>query len=116
MDWFAVCLVDWDPAAKAMGWQWTAGSGPDAAPFFRIYNPEGQIDKFDADRRYIRRWIAEGQRTPPQSARSFFDAAPLSWGLSPDQMRARPLIDLKAGRERALEAYGQHRSAGQKAG
>ncbi|MDE4302795.1 deoxyribodipyrimidine photo-lyase [Phaeobacter gallaeciensis] len=116
MDWFADCLVDWDPAANAMGWQWTAGSGPDAAPFFRIYNPEGQIDKFDADRRYVRRWIAEGQRTPPQSATSFFDAAPLSWGLSPDQMRARPLIDLKAGRERALEAYGQHRSAGQEAG
>ena len=109
MEWFADCLVDWDPAANAMGWQWTAGSGPDAAPFFRIYNPEGQIDKFDADRRYIRRWIAEGQSTPPQSALGFFDAAPRSWKLSPDQPRARPLIDLKAGRERALAAYGAHR-------
>ncbi len=109
MDWFADCLVDWDPASNAMGWQWTAGSGPDAAPFFRIYNPEGQIDKFDADRRYVRRWIAEGQRNPPETALAFFDATPLDWGLSPDLPRAKPLIDLKVGRERALDAYSANR-------
>ena len=48
LDWFADCLVDWDPAANAMGWQWAAGSGPDAAPYFRVFNPETQAAKFDA--------------------------------------------------------------------
>lgn len=47
LDWFADCLTDWDPAANAMGWQWVAGSGPDAAPYFRIFNPAGQAEKFD---------------------------------------------------------------------
>jgi deoxyribodipyrimidine photo-lyase len=42
MDWFEDCLVDWDPASNAMGWQWTAGSGPDATPYFRVFNPETQ--------------------------------------------------------------------------
>jgi deoxyribodipyrimidine photo-lyase len=41
LDWFADCLTDWDPAANAMGWQWVAGSGPDAAPYFRVFNPAG---------------------------------------------------------------------------
>jgi deoxyribodipyrimidine photo-lyase len=41
-----------------MGWQWTAGSGPDAAPYFRIFNPESQLVKFDPDLAYPRRWIA----------------------------------------------------------
>jgi deoxyribodipyrimidine photo-lyase len=49
LDWFADCLIDWDPASNAMGWQWTAGSGPDAAPYFRIFNPESQAEKFDPD-------------------------------------------------------------------
>lgn len=111
LDWFAECLVDWDPASNAMGWQWTAGSGPDAAPFFRIYNPDGQIDKFDADRRYVRRWIAEQQARPPQTATDFFDAVPQAWNLCPDMPRAKPIIDLKAGRARALEAYGSYRKA-----
>jgi deoxyribodipyrimidine photo-lyase len=111
MDWFADCLVDWDPASNAMGWQWVAGSGPDAAPFFRIFNPDGQLDKFDADRRFIRRWIAEGQRNPPETALSFFDATPRSWALTPDQSRAKRLIDLKVGRERALEAYSANRKS-----
>jgi deoxyribodipyrimidine photo-lyase len=51
-DWFAECLTDWDPAANAMGWQWVAGSGPDAAPYFRVFNPAGQAEKFDADGAY----------------------------------------------------------------
>jgi deoxyribodipyrimidine photo-lyase len=113
MDWFAECLVDWDPASNAMGWQWVAGSGPDAAPFFRIFNPEGQLDKFDADRRYTRHWIAEGQQNPPKTAMAFFDAAPRSWDLKPGQPRARPLIDLKVGRERALNAYSANRKSDQ---
>ncbi|MFW8592930.1 cryptochrome/photolyase family protein [Cribrihabitans neustonicus] len=110
LKWFGDCLVDWDPASNAMGWQWVAGSGPDASPFFRIFNPEGQLGKFDPKGAYVRRWIAEGQEEPPETARAFFDAIPLSWDLSPDMQRAQPIIGLQEGRERALEAYHGNRN------
>ena len=103
--WFEDCLVDWDPASNAMGWQWVAGCGPDAAPYFRIFNPDTQAEKFDPKGRYRRRWLAEGQLNPGEVALSFFEAAPLSWGLSPRDLRPKPVVDLKAGRERALEVY-----------
>ncbi len=104
LDWFAECLTDWDPAANAMGWQWVAGSGPDAAPFFRIFNPATQAEKFDPEARYRRRWVAELSRNPGAEALSFFDAAPLSWQLDPARRYPLPMIDLAAGRERALAA------------
>jgi len=103
--WFEDCLIDWDPASNAMGWQWVAGSGPDAAPYFRVFNPEGQAEKFDEDRAYRNRWIAEGQRSPPQTALDFFAACPKVWELSPEQRYPRPVISLTEGRERALAAY-----------
>ena len=107
MDWFADCLVDWDPASNAMGWQWTAGSGPDAAPYFRIFNPETQAEKFDPGGWYARRWIAELPGPPQETALSFFEAVPRSWGLSPQMgYPSAPIVGLKAGRERALAAYG----------
>ncbi|MFW8636585.1 cryptochrome/photolyase family protein [Cribrihabitans pelagius] len=111
LQWFGDCLVDWDPACNAMGWQWVAGSGPDASPFFRIFNPEGQLEKFDPKAAYVRRWIAEGQEEPPETARDFFAAAPRSWNLSPKMKRARPIVGLSEGRERALEAYRGNRNA-----
>ena len=49
--WFEDCLTDWDPARNAMGWQWVAGSGPDATPYFRVFNPDTQAEKFDPDGR-----------------------------------------------------------------
>ncbi len=104
-DWFAECLIDWDPAANAMGWQWVAGSGPDAAPYFRIFNPDTQRERFDPNSSYVRRWIAEGQTKPPSTALAFFDAMPRSWGLSFDQMYPAPVVGLKEGRARALGAY-----------
>ena len=75
-EWFSECLIDWDPASNAMGWQWAAGSGPDAAPYFRVFNPESQIDKFDRDQRYRSAWIAEGQAAPPETAKQYFQAIP----------------------------------------
>ena len=104
-DWFADCLVDWDPANNALGWQWIAGSGPDAAPYFRVYNPETQLQKFDPDGAYVRAWIAEGQDAPPRSARDFLDAAPRRWGLSAEMAYPAPIVDTAEGRARALEAY-----------
>lgn len=104
LDWFADCLVDWDPAANAMGWQWIAGCGPDAAPYFRVFNPALQAEKFDPDRRYRDRFLYHRTRNGTE-ANSFYDAIPRSWQLSPEQPLPEPIIDLKAGRERALAAY-----------
>jgi deoxyribodipyrimidine photo-lyase len=105
LDWFADCLTDWDPAANAMGWQWVAGSGPDAAPYFRVFNPAGQAEKFDAKGVYQRRFIAELARQPGPEALGFFDAVPRNWGLDPKTPYPKPVVDLAEGRARALAAY-----------
>lgn len=106
LDWFEDCLVDWDAASNAMGWQWSAGSGPDATPYFRVFNPETQAEKFDPHGRYRRRWVAELSANPPETALAFFEAAPRSWGMSPgDAYPARPVVDAAEGRRRALAAY-----------
>lgn len=105
LDWFAQCLTDWDPASNAMGWQWSAGSGPDATPYFRVFNPVTQLDKFDNGRVYTQRWIAEGQMDPSQTALAYFDAVPKSWGLSPRDLYPQPVVDVAVGRKRALAAY-----------
>jgi deoxyribodipyrimidine photo-lyase len=57
--WFLEQLVDGDMANNQHGWQWTAGSGTDAAPFFRVFNPSTQGAKFDPDGAYVRRWVPE---------------------------------------------------------
>jgi deoxyribodipyrimidine photo-lyase len=105
LDWFADCLIDWDPAANAMGWQWAAGSGPDAAPYFRIFNPATQVEKFDPKGIYRRRFLAEGQRTPGPDALAYFDAVPRSWRLDPARPYPARIVDLAEGRDRALAAY-----------
>ncbi len=111
LTWFAECLTDWDPAANALGWQWVAGSGPDAAPFFRIFNPRTQAQRFDADGAYRAAYIAEQQREAPATARDYFAAVPGNWGLSPAQPYPAPVVDLASGRARALEAYRARDSA-----
>ncbi|WP_458790602.1 cryptochrome/photolyase family protein [Yoonia sp. MH D7] len=103
--WFADCLIDWDPASNAMGWQWTAGSGPDASPFFRVFNAVTQLEKFDKGHVYVDRWICEGQVDPPASALSYFDAVPRGWEVSPRQAYPAPVVDMAEGRARALRAY-----------
>ena len=110
LDWFADCLTDWDPAANAMGWQWVAGCGPDAAPYFRVFNPAGQAEKFDPDARYRRRFIAELSRNPGAEALSWYAATPRSWGLQPGAAYPLPLIPLDQGRARALAAYAQRKA------
>lgn len=102
-DWFADVLVDWDPASNAMGWQWVAGSGPDASPFFRIFNPETQAEKFDKASRYRDRWLGSD---------AFYRAIPESWEMTRKTGRpTEPIVGLSEGRTRALEAYKQ-RDAG----
>jgi deoxyribodipyrimidine photo-lyase len=89
-----------------MGWQWAAGSGPDAAPYFRVFNPVSQLAKFDPRGDYPRRWIAEGQRNPPSSAQIYFEAIPESWGMRATDPYPAPVVTPEAGREGALAAYG----------
>lgn len=103
--WFEDCLTDWDPASNALGWQWVAGSGPDASPYFRVFNPETQREKFDPDGAYVKRWIAEGQDDPPDTALAYFEAIPKRWNMSPDDPYPEPVVSLDEGRQRALDAY-----------
>ncbi|WP_444668318.1 cryptochrome/photolyase family protein [Cereibacter changlensis] len=103
--WFEECLIDWDPASNALGWQWVAGSGPDASPYFRIFNPATQAEKFDPDGGYRSRYIAELSTAPGPEALGFFEAAPRRWGLTPKAAYPAPMIGLAEGRDRALAAY-----------
>jgi deoxyribodipyrimidine photo-lyase len=105
MDWFADCLTDWDPCSNAMGWQWSAGSGPDATPYFRVFNPVTQLDKFDKDRVYATKWIAEGVKTPSATALSYYDMIPVSWGMMSGDRYPDPIVPADEGRKRALAAY-----------
>ncbi|MES2503810.1 MAG: deoxyribodipyrimidine photo-lyase [Myxococcota bacterium] len=77
--WFWDCLVDADLANNSASWQWVAGSGADAAPYFRIFNPLTQAGRFDADESYIRRWLGD--------------------------RRIKPIVDVKLSRVNALDAY-----------
>ena len=104
-DWFTECLIDWDVANNAVNWQWVAGSGPDAAPFFRVFNPETQAKKFDPDGAFRRAWVAEGQDDPPRTALSFFEATPRAWALSPGDPYPDPIASPAEGRDRALAAF-----------
>ena len=115
LDWFADCLIDWDPASNAMGWQWAAGSGPDAAPYFRVFNPATQAEKFDPRKAYRQTFIAELSRDPGARALDFFAAAPRSWGLDPSRPYPAPMVDLAEGRARALAAYGARAGAAESA-
>lgn len=98
--WFAQTLTDWDPASNAMNWQWVAGCGPDASPYFRIFNPETQATKFDARGQYRDHWL----RFDAVGAGDFAAAAPLSWQIDLHR-RPMPAISLAQGRARALTAY-----------
>ncbi|KAB7616141.1 deoxyribodipyrimidine photo-lyase [Amylibacter sp. SFDW26] len=104
LDWFADTLIDWDPASNAMGWQWVAGCGPDAALYFRVFNPATQAEKFDGDRAYRDRFLPTEENSHDDGM-SFYAAIPLSWKLDLGQKSEEPIISLKEGRERALAAY-----------
>ncbi|MEM0976843.1 MAG: deoxyribodipyrimidine photo-lyase [Pseudomonadota bacterium] len=103
--WFEDCLIDWDPASNALGWQWVAGSGPDAAPYFRIFNADTQAEKFDKNGVYRTMFLPGVDGTCGPLAQKFYDAVPVSWRLNPARYRKLPHVDLKRGRQRALDAY-----------
>jgi len=105
--WFWDCLVDGDVANNPGNWQWVAGSGLDASPFFRIFNPVTQGDKFDADGAYVRQWVPELAKLPDAFIQKPF-AAPADIlnqaGVTLGKTYPLPIVDLKLSRERALEA------------
>ena len=105
MAWFEQCLIDWDPAANALGWQWVAGCGPDAAPYFRVFNPDGQAEKFDGNGNYRRRFVAELTDAPGPEALDYFAAIPRAWKLGADQPYPVPIVGMAEGRAAALGAY-----------
>ena len=70
---FATQLVDYDPASNNGGWQWVAGTGTDASPYFRIFNPWTQIKRFDKECKYIKKWIPELEHIKPAHITKWFD-------------------------------------------
>jgi deoxyribodipyrimidine photo-lyase len=106
--WFWDTLVDADLANNSLGWQWTAGCGADAAPYFRIFNPVLQGEKFDPAGTYVRRWVPELARLPDKYLYRPWEAPPemlRAAGIDGDAPYVRPLVDLKVTRERALERF-----------
>jgi len=100
--WFWDTLVDADLANNALGWQWVAGCGADAAPYFRVFNPVRQSERFDPEGRYIRRWVPEIAELPD-------DAIHAPWNADTRQVPATnypaPLVDHAAARRAALAAF-----------
>jgi len=101
--WFRDTLVDADLASNVMGWQWVAGSGADAAPYFRVFNPVLQGEKFDPSGDYVRRWVPELSDLPNK-----FIHKP--WELNVEdrpEAYPEPLVELAATRQRALMRFQQ---------
>jgi deoxyribodipyrimidine photo-lyase len=115
--WFWDTLVDADLANNGANWQWVAGTGADAAPYFRIFNPAAQGRKFDPDGAYVRRWIPELRRLPNQYIHAPF-AAPLETlraaGVRLGETYPRPIVELDAGRASALAGYEAVRNRGRR--
>lgn len=102
--WFWDTLVDADLANNTMGWQWVAGTGADAAPYFRIFNPVTQSEKFDPQARYITRWVPELASLPLKARFAPWQHPHLLAEHAPTYPTL-PLVDLAAGRDAALAAY-----------
>ncbi|MBK1672214.1 deoxyribodipyrimidine photolyase [Ectothiorhodospira shaposhnikovii] len=106
--WFWDTLVDADLASNTLGWQWTAGCGADAAPYFRVFNPVLQGERFDGRGDYIRRWVPELKRLPDSYLQAPWNAPA---GLLPGADYPRPLVDLGESRKAALAAWEQLKGA-----
>lgn len=109
-DWFWDTLVDADLASNSMGWQWVQGSGADAAPYFRIFNPVRQGERFDPEGAFVRRWVPELGQLPARYIHSPW-AAPTavlrSAGVTLGSTYPEPIVDLAASRKAALDAFQQ---------
>lgn len=100
-------LIDGEIANNNGGWQWSAGTGADAAPYFRIQNPWTQTKRHDPEGRYIRRWVPELEKTDPAK---FLAPPPDGRPIAPDY--PAPMIDHGVERERTLEIFARHKGRG----
>lgn len=108
--WFWDTLVDADAANNPAGWQWVAGSGADASPYFRIFNPIAQSERFDPHGSYVRRWVPELARLPDKYLHAPWtapDAVLADAGVTLGRNYPRPLVDHGGARRRALDAYAE---------
>jgi deoxyribodipyrimidine photo-lyase len=105
--WFWDTLVDADLASNTLGWQWVAGCGADAAPYFRIFNPVSQGEKFDPQGDYVRRWVPELARLPTKYLHKPWEAPACvlsDAGVRLGETYPAPIVDHATARERALAA------------
>lgn len=102
--WFWDCLVDADLANNTLGWQWTAGCGADAAPYFRVLSPMRQGERFDKDGAYVREWVPELGDFPAKWLHAPWEA-PDDAHTGASRTYPRPVVEHKHARERALSAY-----------
>jgi deoxyribodipyrimidine photo-lyase len=112
--WFWDTLVDADAASNPANWQWVAGCGADAVPYFRVFNPILQGEKFDPQGDYVRRWVPELGGLPASLIHQPWRATPLelqSAGVRLGTTYPEPIVEHRAGRERALVAYAKLRAA-----
>lgn len=109
--WFLDCLVDADLANNSASWQWVAGSGVDAAPYFRIFNPISQGEKFDPEGVYTKRFVPELKNCPLKYLFKPWEA-PSSLlkkaGITLGETYPFPIIDFKTSREKTLQAFTHH--------
>ena len=106
--WFWDCLVDADLASNSASWQWVAGSGADAAPYFRIFNPITQGLKFDPEGEYTKKYVPELRDLPNKYLFSPWEAPEnilADAGIELGKNYPKPMVDLKLSRETALEAF-----------
>ena len=100
--------MDADLANNSLGWQWTAGCGVDAAPYFRVFNAIRQSEKFDPDGDYLCRWIPELAKLSASARHQPWILTPAEQkaaGFAPGQDYPRPVVDLAASRVEALAGY-----------
>jgi len=102
--WFWDTLVDADLANNSLGWQWVAGTGADAAPYFRVFNPVTQARRFDPEGRYVAQWVPELAALPLPARFEPWTTPELAARVAP-AYPPRPIVELAAGRGAALDAY-----------
>jgi len=106
--WFMENLLDGDPTANNGGWQWTAGTGTDAAPYFRIFNPVLQSAKFDPNGGYIRKWIPELSKLSAKEIHT-----PWAFDIKMTGYPEKPIVDREVVKERTLKAYNLSKAVSQ---